>query len=438
MVVSTTMIQVIQLRRLFCVNGFFYFKFSPVLPESLSHCSGDRNIVDLRYITRLHNVIWLINPSFKILTFVYEPSRKTLGLLKALRSISRAADSHLCHTLFQGVQGTQYNLPTSGRPVGGVDMESKFFQELDILSPIRKGVPPEVIFIFIMHTLVIPTLSLREMAQAYRPLCPGLTNIICQEFLSVVFSNAAKILGSNDYPFAVDGTIYVTLIAFVLSGHVQLRTAIGPSLFSKAEELWAAIGGPRLDFPKFAKQYPLESKEFFASIQCDQPEPAHLLEFSNPLFDEEFSSLHVSSDEALDADSPKSNMHFEPGVILSDNCHWHSQTSLLPSHQGGTKPKPEAAYARSRRLRSNQRFMAIFQAQASSLTGAFGTSLQQIVIPPVGSQTATKGKQLVRQKVCAQSTSRDIYILCIWNRPSFLLPQISRKSYPRRRSCSSK
>jgi len=110
------MIQVIQLWRLFCVNGFFYFKFSPVLPESLSHCSGDRNIVDPRYITRPHNVIWLINSSFKILTFVYEPSRKTLGLLKALRSISRAADTHLCHTLFQGVQGTQYNLPTSGCP----------------------------------------------------------------------------------------------------------------------------------------------------------------------------------------------------------------------------------------------------------------------------------------------------------------------------------
>jgi hypothetical protein len=48
--VSVMKAQAIQLLPLFCVNGFFYFGFSPVLLESLSHCSKDRNTVNPRYI----------------------------------------------------------------------------------------------------------------------------------------------------------------------------------------------------------------------------------------------------------------------------------------------------------------------------------------------------------------------------------------------------
>jgi len=236
------------------------------------------------------------------------------------------------------------------------------------------------------------------MAQVYQPLCPELTNVIRQEFLPVAFSNAANVLGSYDYPLAVDGTIYLTLIAFVLSRHGELRTAIDSALFSNAESLWATIGGPRLNFSEFAKRYPTSgSKELLNSIQYRTPKPAQLLEFSNPLFDEEFSVLEVSS-EGFEPDSPKSGMYFEPGIILPDKHHWHNQKSILPSHQGGSKPKPEDPRARFRRLRSDQRFMATMQVQASSLTGAFGASLQRTVILPVGS--AKKGKQpLVRQKV---------------------------------------
>jgi hypothetical protein len=327
----------------------------------------------------------------KILTFVYDPSQNTLILLEPFREFSRAAR----HTLSQDLQGTQYSLRTSDRSVGGADMQYTFFKELDILSSIQSGVPPEIIFLFILHTLMIPTLSLREMAQVYRPLCPELTDLIRQKFLPIVFSNAANILGSYEYPFVVDGTIFATLIAFVLLGPVHPCTAVGSSLFSKAERLWAAIGGQRLNFPGFAKRYPFGgSKEF--SIQYHKPDPAHLLEFSNPVFDEEFSSLQVSSGP-LETDSPKSNMYFEAGIILSDDHHWHNQKSILPNHQGGSKPNPETPWARSRRLKSHQRFMINLQVQATSLTGAFGASLQQIVIPPAGS--GKKGKQsLVHQQ----------------------------------------
>ena len=124
------------------------------------------------------------------------------------------------------------------------------------------------------------------MAQVYQPLCPELTNVIRQEFLPVAFSNAANVLGSCDYPLAVDGTIYLTLIAFVLSRHGELRTAIDSALFSNAESLWATIGGPRLNFSEFAKRYPSSgSRELLNSIQYRTPKPAQLLEFSNPLFD---------------------------------------------------------------------------------------------------------------------------------------------------------
>ncbi len=354
--------------------------------------------------SKVHKLFHVIATSadtlFKILTFVYEPSQNTLVLLESFRKFSRAAR----HTLSQDLQGTQYSLRASDHSVGGTDMQYKFFKELDILSSIQSGVPPEIIFLFIVHTLMIPTLSLREMAQVYRPLCPELTDLIRQKFLPIVFSNAANILGSYEYPFVVDGTIFATLTAFILLGHVHPRTAIGSSLFSKAERLWAAIGGQQLNFPGFAKRYPFGgSKDFFTSTQYHRPDPAHLLEFSNPVFDEEFSSLQVSSD-ALETDSPKSNMHFEAGIILSDNRHWHNQKSILPSHQGGSKPKPENPWARSRRLKTHQQFMINLQVQATSLTGAFGASLQQIVIPPVGS--GKKGKQsLVRQKV------RDLFTL---------------------------
>src|SRR6266511_1800626 len=107
----------------------------------------------------------LTMPSVKILTFVYEPSQLPLPLLKPLRKVSRAANDKLHRTLFPDLQGPQYILRVSDCPFNGTDMQSKFFQELNILAPIRKGVPPEVIYLFIAHTLMIPTLSLREMAQ---------------------------------------------------------------------------------------------------------------------------------------------------------------------------------------------------------------------------------------------------------------------------------
>jgi hypothetical protein len=154
----------------------------------------------------------------------------------------------------------------------------------------------------------------------------------------------------------------------------------------EAQRLWRLLNGPLLDFPRVAQLYHLPKPEdSYRVIQHNIIKSRELLTFHYPILDAAFPTFQTSREE--DSLSAK----FDSGTKIFDNRHWHNQKSILPSHLGGNKPKPVNEWARQRALRSDQRFMATLHVQASSLTGASGAILRQIVIAPVG--TAKNSQQ---------------------------------------------
>ena len=266
---------------------------------------------------------------------------------------------------------------------------TKTFLSLNVLSSLELGVPAEVIYFFIVHCLLLPNLTVQERGHVHQGLPTQLTQIISLKFLPALFGEVAVLLAGSDFQFDMDGTIFLMLIAFCGSQGVSANLAclVGPIIIAQAQEIWSAINGPALDFETFYSRFPIP-KDHFSDIQHRRIEPHRLLQFHNPVFDGDMSQICTStSGNDDDIDPPFTEFDIES--IFSDTHHWHSMRTIMPTHPGGSKPTPTDQYSKRRMLRSDQRFMAVFQVQAASLTGASGGILEQIVIPPVGSRRAS-------------------------------------------------
>ena len=257
------------------------------------------------------------------------------------------------------------------------------------LSSLKLGVPAEVIYFFIVHCLLLPNLAVRERGHVHQALPSQLTQIISLEFLPALLGEVAVLLAGSDFQFDMDGTIFVMLIAFcgLQGASANLVRLVGPVITAQAEMIWSALDGPTLDFEAFYARYPIP-EDYFSDIQHRRIEPHRLLQFHNPVFDGDMSQFctPTSVNDDVDIDPPFSE--FDIG-IFSDTNHWHNMKTILPAHLGGSKPIPTDERSKRRMLRSDQRFMAVFQVQAASLTGASGGMLEQIVIPPLGSRRAS-------------------------------------------------
>lgn len=276
------------------------------------------------------------------------------------------------------------------RSTGHANSLTETFLSLNVLSSLKLGVPAEVIYFFIVHCLLLPNLAVQERGHVHQVLPPQLTQIISLEFLPTLFGEIAVLLASSDLQFEMDGTIFLMLIAFCGSqgASANLAHLVGPVIIAQAQEIWSAIDGPALDFEAFHSRFPIP-KDHFSVIQHRRIEPHRLLQFHNPVFDGDMSQICVStSDNDADHNDPPFS-EFDIESIFSDTQHWHSMRTILPAHAGESKFASMDERGKRRMLRSDQRFMAVFQVQAASLTGASGGMLEQIVIPPLGSRRAS-------------------------------------------------
>jgi len=307
----------------------------------------------------------------------------------AIISTIRLLDGHL----IQDHKILDYHLRSAISNNDNADTLFGILRNLDILSLIRKGVPAEVAYLFVVHSILVPTLSARERAQAPRDLGSQWTRALRDDFLSPLLFRAASVLASYDYSFEIDGTVFGVVLVYVLLQRGELDSMLDLAIRDEAQRLWCLLGGPSLDFPGFSRIYHLPNPEdSYTAIQHNIIESHGILAFSHPIFDGAFPQ---TSNEAVEEDSPSAR--FDSGTKLLDNQHWHNQKSILPQHLGGNKPKPLDNWARQRALRSSQRFMSTLHVQASSLTGASGAILRQIVIAPVG--TAKNSQQKRNLKV---------------------------------------
>ena len=275
------------------------------------------------------------------------------------------------------------------RSTGHPNSLKETFLSLNLLSSLKLGVPAEVIYFFIIHCLLLPNLAVHERGHVHQVLPSQLTQIISLEFFPALFGEVAVLLAGSDIQFDMDGTIFLMLIAFCGSqgASANLAHLVGPVIMAQAQELWSAINGPALDFEAFYSRFPIP-KDHFSEIQHRRIEPHRLLQFHNSVFDGDMSQI-CGSTTGNDADIDPPSSEFDIEGIFSDTQHWHSMRTILPAHPIGSKPTSMDERSKRRMLRSDQRFMAVFQVQAASLTGASGGMLEQIVIPPLGSRRAS-------------------------------------------------
>lgn len=286
---------------------------------------------------------------------------------------------------------------------------ASFLREAQILSPMEQQAPPEIIYLFLIHLLLIPSLKIHQRAQTPRGLPPSLENVLRHHFLLPVFRNMAILLASRHQIIDIDGTIYTALIALVLSRPLQdIGSIVGDTLQHKAQAIWKNIQGPALNFDLFRSQYRPDIGLSVTPRCTDPKEPRPLLPFTNPVFDDEFSIFWPDTDTVLEADSSSCSENL---IKWSNDRHWHNQKSILPRHLGGGETKPTDPKALRRMLRSNQRFMSQIQDQAATLTGAAGAILHQMIIVPAQDFPESKSKPSnTEQKRGYVHTVRSLYL----------------------------
>ncbi|KAJ7157241.1 hypothetical protein C8R46DRAFT_1004148 [Mycena filopes] len=249
----------------------------------------------------------------------------------------------------------------------------------------------ELLFLFLLHAALLPDLSLAERAQPRQRLAPPLTELLSNSFLPKAFFLASSL------PFDVDGRIFISLISAVLAHPLGPADLVGRDAYEETLAVWNLLSLPIPDFAAFRARHP-PVPDTTVLIPAEDRPTHKLLPFNHPVFD--FSSV-VSLDSFVEEDEPASGPHLDFGVPVSDTKHWHNSSSILPSHMGGEDYKVLDERQRFRQNRSNQRFMTTLQKNAATLTGALGTSLQQIVIMPV--KAASKNAKVQKERPAPES-----------------------------------
>ncbi|RDB27046.1 hypothetical protein Hypma_005061 [Hypsizygus marmoreus] len=369
----------------------------------------------------------------KILTFVYEQNRNSVGQIsKALFDAATKAKLTLDALL------SRQSLPNSSKSNVRKHLSHKEFHDANevhesdhaLLETIRNfnascppNFPIELLYLFTVHCVLLRSISVQERARRLEDLPQELASLLLTKFLPRLFFIASNALSVSHSSFEVDGRVLCSLVRFVILHQPESFPAlIGQPVFATVQRLWSSIGSPGINLAAFAEQFSQFTRPS-ADVNAARFEvqPLRLLPFDNPVFNTELSLVKVPVEEG---DGPQRAPHldFSLGTLFSDTQHWHNQKPILPSYLGGSSPKPLDERHRRRILRQNQRFMATMQAQAGTLIGASGGSLQQIVIPAVGSkviQTTSanvkatkkeKGPKLssadkLRQKIASQKTT---------------------------------
>ena len=239
----------------------------------------------------------------------------------------------------------------------------------------------EVLFAFLAHLIIVPTLTVQQRAQKLVPLHPLLSKLIVHAFLPAAFLALESVLVYSKP--AVDGHVFVALLNFTIE-HADLSPAetVGDAVFTRLDGLWTSANLGRCDFAALATRFPSPAQP--SANMAGSPPVRRLLPFTNPVFDEH---LAIVTANVEDEDPPDTIIHLDFNTVFNDVYHWHNhKRSILPSHLGGETYQPLDARQRFRVLRRSQQFMKSMERQAQTLTGVFGIPLQRMIIPSVGSQ----------------------------------------------------
>ncbi|KAI0677460.1 P-loop containing nucleoside triphosphate hydrolase protein [Trametes maxima] len=324
----------------------------------------------------------------KILSFVYEQrldsQPKDRFEDEFWLAVQRASD-----TLSAEETAFRSGNPTSplkaSQPLAAGDLAAHLVRKTSQRNASETDVFIELFQLFVAHILYVPQLGLKERAQPPVPLPASLTEVLIGSFLPQVFLQ----LEDGASAVTLDGRVFAALLDRVLrTPDVPLSVLLGTEVASQVETLWRQHN-LRADFAALHSRFPLLTVALTESEQDDLP--LSLLPFQHPLFDEELDAVRIEADEFGDEGGEDAS-HLEFNTLFSDTQHWHNhKRAILPPHLGGSDTQgPITEWQRKRQLRSEQRFMSKLQWQAETLTGAYGTPLQQMVVPSAATTRKSK------------------------------------------------
>ncbi|KAI9465185.1 P-loop containing nucleoside triphosphate hydrolase protein [Lactarius psammicola] len=247
----------------------------------------------------------------------------------------------------------------------------------------------ELTSLFFLHIMVLQTLPVSERARQLEPINDDFATVLIQTFLPDLYSViTAFVLKFNRF-VDIDGRIFIAVLRCAASSDDlpthALEALVGPEISSRLETLWKSTDAPSPDLPKLLAYCPTHEDSESSSAASDEEATLFaLLPFHNEVFDDELAAVHVTVAGQGQASS-SIRLEFSQDIPFSDTKHWHAHhRTILPKHQGGESTKDIGEYARKKQLRRDQRFMSQMQRLATTLTGASGRVLQQILIPSTG------------------------------------------------------
>ncbi|KAG1823796.1 uncharacterized protein BJ212DRAFT_703338 [Suillus subaureus] len=300
---------------------------------------------------------------------------------------------------------------------------------LSYLLAFKSDTQPSLLAVFIIHVLLLKSISVQDRARRLAPMKPDLFTTLMKSFLPRIIQATEAVLVANDASLDIDIRVFLCVLRYLSEHPAQSLTEIlGPAVAKNAEDIFSELKLPHLNFSCL-------SVSFLPDEPYEIPIPLKLLPFSNPVFDEELSAVHIAtesvtrpnpiepvassgeeseewddsstSDESADVlPSARSsqNKTSREDTLFSDTQHWHNhRMAILPKHLGGDATAPMTEWQRNRKLRSDQRFMKTLHDQASTLTGALGAVLEQVKIPTAASLANQRN---AKPKVHARSSSK--------------------------------
>ncbi|KAG1729573.1 hypothetical protein EDB19DRAFT_1938407 [Suillus lakei] len=300
---------------------------------------------------------------------------------------------------------------------------------MSYLFTFKGDTQPLLLAVFIIHVLLLKNVSVQDRARRLTPMKPDLFTSLTKYFLPRILRATEAVIVANGATIDIDIRVFLSVLRYLSEHPAQSLTEIlGPAVAKDAEDIFAELKLPHLDFSRL-------SIFFLPDDFYEIPVPFKLLPFTNRVFDEELSAVHIvtegvacpdpvepasssgeESDEWDDSSSDESadvlpsarssqNKTSREDTPFSDTQHWHNhRMAILPKHLGGDDTAPMTAWQRNRKLRSDQRFMRNMHNQASTLTGASGAILEQVKILSVASLA---NQRIVKTKVVhARSSSK--------------------------------
>ncbi|KAI0048817.1 P-loop containing nucleoside triphosphate hydrolase protein [Auriscalpium vulgare] len=239
----------------------------------------------------------------------------------------------------------------------------------------------ELLYAYLVHLLLLDSLSLGDRSGPVEAWDVE-SDKVSRAFLLHVYAELVTILAHSTVVLDMDGMVFARLLRF-LAMHVTITpisSLIGDDIHSRAQSIWSTAAAPKVNLGKLATVLGTASP-----VEHEAPGPAgyKLIPFQNEFFDAELVSVHVSvSDEPVTSGQRR---EFSDGTPFQEVAHWHNdRRAILPKHLGGEDYKRDEEWQRLKTLRREQWHMRDMQRVAATLTGASGTSLQQIRITPTG------------------------------------------------------